>query len=319
MTDYTENKTPNLIINTLEDPSKLSEITVGENEIVLVPDDTEEEIAKKQDKLVAGTNITLVDDPLTQTTLISSTAQESFFRGRWGNWSLVPSNGNEYPEDYHGNRKPTDNDFMVLSDASDYVNPSSLTHQFTVINNHATKHFTIKFIDEYGTEYTYYYEPYQSNWVQINEYYSLRYVAGAPGYWYIRTNKPEDTHIVVDGIDYEVDPTGTTVQAGVLVCKTNYPTTPISGGLPSHVGQYQGAWRFSYHGNWDTNGKLGWTPQYQIENTLPIATDTEPGITKLYTTTGSNTDGTMDQNSITTELNKKSGVIFRQIIEEDDE
>ena len=31
MSDYTENKTPNLIINTLEDPSKLSEITVGEN------------------------------------------------------------------------------------------------------------------------------------------------------------------------------------------------------------------------------------------------------------------------------------------------
>lgn len=326
MSNYTENKTPNLIINTLEDPSKLSGITVGENEIILVPDETEEELAKKvdktstasqiygtdengdqttynksdfQDKLTAGTNITIDEN-----NVISSTAQESFFRGRWANWSLVPSNGNEYPEDYHGNRKPTDNDFMVLSEASDYVNPSSLTHQFTVINIHSTKAFTIKFIDEYGTEYEYYYSSYNNKWVQINEYYSLQYIPGVPGRWYIRTNKSEDTHIVVNGIEYEVDPTGSTVSAGALVSSTA-DTTPTTGGLSSKVGQYQGAWRFVYHGAWDTNGKLGWTPQYQIENTLPIATDTVAGIAKLYNTTGSNTDGSMTQKSITDALDSK--------------
>lgn len=203
----------------------------------------------------------LADKNFVNATVATNSAN---FRGNWATWANVPTDGNLYPEDYVGNKTPTNNDYMVVSDASNYVNPSSLSHQFTIINNHTTEQFTIKFIDEYGTEHTYYYAPYQSNWVQINEYYSLRYVAGAPGRWYIRTNKPENTHIVIDGIEYEVDPTGTTVSAGVLVCTTTSSTTPINGGLPSYVGQYQGSWRFIYVGTWATDGKNGWNPVYQI-------------------------------------------------------
>lgn len=65
---------------------------------------------------------------------------------------------------------------------------------------------------------------------------------------------------------------------------------------------YQGTWRFSYQGNWDVDGKNGWKPQYQLEDVLPLATDQEAGIAKLYTSTGTNTDGSMDQNSITAAL-----------------
>lgn len=39
---------------------------------------------------------------------------------------------------------------------------------------------------------------------------------------------------------------------------------------------------------------------------LPTASASTPGITKLYTSTGSSTDGTMDRNSITTALNAKA-------------
>ena len=39
--------------------------------------------------------------------------------------------------------------------------------------------------------------------------------------------------------------------------------------------------------------------------TATIATDTTPGIMKLYSTTGQNTDGTMTQKAITDELNEK--------------
>lgn len=68
MSNYTENKTPNLIINTLEDPSKLSGITVGENEIILVPDETEEELAKKVDKTTENNKIYGTDEQGNQTT-----------------------------------------------------------------------------------------------------------------------------------------------------------------------------------------------------------------------------------------------------------
>ena len=64
-----------------------------------------------------------------------------------------------------------------------------------------------------------------------------------------------------------------------------------------------------YQGIWNTDGKSGWKPEYQIENVLPIATSTEPGITKLYTDLGSNTDGAVDQATVTTELGKKQDVL----------
>lgn len=42
------------------------------------------------------------------------------FRGNWANWSDVPTDKNLYPEDYAGNRKPTNNDYLVVTDASGY-------------------------------------------------------------------------------------------------------------------------------------------------------------------------------------------------------
>ena len=42
-----------------------------------------------------------------------------------------------------------------------------------------------------------------------------------------------------------------------------------------------------------------------INDTLYHATDVVPGIMKLYSSKGNNTDGTMTQKAITNELNKK--------------
>ena len=48
--------------------------------------------------------------------------------------------------------------------------------------------------------------------------------------------------------------------------------------------------------------------QYTIINTVPYASSADAGILKLYDTTGSNTDGTMTQKSITDQLNTKISV-----------
>lgn len=42
------------------------------------------------------------------------------FRGNWGTWLEVPTDSTLYPEDYAGNRTPTNNDYMVVTDASGY-------------------------------------------------------------------------------------------------------------------------------------------------------------------------------------------------------
>ena len=52
--------------------------------------------------------------------------------------------------------------------------------------------------------------------------------------------------------------------------------------------------------------------QYTIINTVPYASSTDAGILKLYDTTGSNTDGTMTQKSITDQLNTKISVTVEE-------
>ena len=52
-----------------------------------------------------------------------------------------------------------------------------------------------------------------------------------------------------------------------------------------------------------------------VSGTLVTASDMEPGIMKLYSTTGYNTDGTMTQKSITNELELR----FKATVEDDDE
>ena len=299
MSDYTENKTPNLIINTLEDPSKLSEITVGENEIVLVPDDIEEEIAGKvdkvstvsqiygtdengdqttynksdfQDTLTAGTNISIVNN------VISATASESFFRGRFSNWTNTPTDVALYEADYHGNHTPTESDYMVLTDASDYVGINK-KYEFVYTKYHNMSINGSSTIDIHsGYDYT-------------DEGITF-YIRKSSSYIYVIT------------ADSDVIQNGNIVTAGTVLGTWSegvdtYTTICYSATAPD----YDGSWRFGYHGTWSVDGKNGWKPEYQVEETLPDATDSVKGIAKLYTTTGANTDGAIDQNGTTTAIN----------------
>ena len=44
----------------------------------------------------------------------------SNFRGSWSTWTNVPTDSNDYPADYTGNKKPNNNDYLIIQDASDY-------------------------------------------------------------------------------------------------------------------------------------------------------------------------------------------------------
>lgn len=62
----------------------------------------------------------LADKAFVNSTVQTATAN---FRGNWMNWASVPINADEYPEDYTGTRTPSTNDYMVVQDASGYVDP----------------------------------------------------------------------------------------------------------------------------------------------------------------------------------------------------
>lgn len=59
----------------------------------------------------------LADKSFVNSTVATNAAN---FRGNWTNWTAVPSNASLYPEDYVGNKTPTNNDYMMVQDASDY-------------------------------------------------------------------------------------------------------------------------------------------------------------------------------------------------------
>lgn len=44
----------------------------------------------------------------------------SNFRGDWDNWESVPTDVNDYPADYTGNKKPNNNDYLIIQNATDY-------------------------------------------------------------------------------------------------------------------------------------------------------------------------------------------------------
>lgn len=44
----------------------------------------------------------------------------SNFRGDWSNWANVPTDANDYPADYTGNKKPNNNDYLIIQNATDY-------------------------------------------------------------------------------------------------------------------------------------------------------------------------------------------------------
>ena len=207
----------------------------------------------------ATTQNQLADKAFVNSTVATNAAN---FRGNWSNWTNVPENPNLYPKDYAGSSTPTNNDYIVIQDASDYVSPEALAHKLAVVNLHATKSWTIGVTDEYGVYNEYYYaNGFNNTWKIISNEYSLKYKAGNPGIWYIKyikTNKPEDTYIIKDGVSYS------NANDGILLVKTNDSTVPVIIGIQSQAGQYQGSWRFIYVGDWTTNGRLGWKPQYQI-------------------------------------------------------
>lgn len=72
----------------------------------------------------ASTTNQLADKAFVNSTIQTATAN---FRGNWDTWIDVPTVASDYPEDYSGNKTPTNNDYIVVSDASGYVGEQTLS------------------------------------------------------------------------------------------------------------------------------------------------------------------------------------------------
>lgn len=83
----------------------------------------------------ATTQNQLADKSFVNATVATNSAN---FRGNWATWAYVPTDGNLYPEDYVGNRTPTNNDYMVVDDAIGYGSEYDGSWRFIYIGTWAT-------------------------------------------------------------------------------------------------------------------------------------------------------------------------------------
>lgn len=89
-----------------------------------------DKIEEINSKMMSGTNDT--DNQLANRQFVNSsiTHNAAYFRGNWGSWANVPTDPNLYPVDTEGNKKPTNNDYLVLADMTGYVNPDEPTRTY---------------------------------------------------------------------------------------------------------------------------------------------------------------------------------------------
>lgn len=202
----------------------------------------------------ATTQNQLADKNFVNATVATNSAN---FRGNWATWTLVPTDANLYPEDYVGSRTPTNNDYMVVSDASDFAggNIDVFTpDNYTVINEYWNLSDFLPV-----TPGTY-----------VNYYYHRSYGASARAQIELYDqNKSRistlDCQTTTGAGDYHDD---FVIGNNIYYVKVQF----LSNGRDSDIhvytfataGAYQGTWRFIYIGTWATDGKNGWNPVYQI-------------------------------------------------------
>ena len=234
----------------------------------------------KQDILTPGSNIIIVDN------VISSTAQESFFRGRYADWDVVPTNGLAYPNDINGNHTPSNTDYIIIEDSSN-VPGGQVDVQMTMETDRYSTYPTGK-LETVINGITY-------NGIGTFDDGNIQVFCNTDGGNYTAQWKTLKNNVEYQGVTYEAG----SVFFKVIIKPENNTTqnAKLSLGNP-----YTGSWRFSYRGAWDLDNKNGWKAEYQVEETLPTADEMQSGIVKLYTATGSNEDGAMTQKATTDAL-----------------
>ena len=195
----------------------------------------------------ATTQNQLADKAFVNSTVATNAAN---FRGNWGIWEDVPTDASRYPEDYVGNRTPTNNDYLVIQDANDYdaedirelvVNstnwgPVSPAVDITVENVGTNNYVYLQLPDSKAN----------ATRIRNTNYYIYR-VGG--GYAIFNTTN----QFSVNGTTYTTSDEW----------RWGYSYRQNNTEVKRHV-TYEGSWRFIYVGDWTTNGRLGWKPQYQI-------------------------------------------------------
>lgn len=195
----------------------------------------------------------LADKSFVNSSVQTATAN---FRGSWRTWSDVPSNENQYPQDFSGERKPTRNDYIVVEDAREYVDRGD-NIIISVIDSRGTIRTNVNGYVVDSTRTT--------TLIDINEDKTIQLYLGGDNSVNIQSSTKR---LRFNGVVYNAG-----VRVRVIVNKITagegYVCTAESVG---EQGTKIGTWRFKYSGNWEVDNIGGWLPEYQV-NEEPLTSD----------------------------------------------
>ena len=169
---------------------------------------------------------------------------EHFDRGTFVNWVNVPTSVLLYSADYNDNRTPKKGDYITINDVSGYGDNFPIDVTITTYGSGGWDTFftftmsgETKDIRQNGQSYTF------SNGVIVTR------INSSWGGANISINRKFKVGNSVIEKDTSYD-----LKGSITSMKISSENPPV----------YEGTWRFIYVGDWDTTGKEGWKPDYQI-------------------------------------------------------
>ena len=171
---------------------------------------------------------------------------EHFDRGTFANWDSVPTDINSYQEDTNGNKKPYNGDFIVINNAYEYCSNNDIEN---IIYISCTEiYLKVTYLNSTNTYNIY---DYQS---ESNRFYVDNLLSA----WLDNRTWAQSLYAGTDGLVYN----GKVYNTGDFMfraARSNGIVYSVYINCP-----YTTPWRFVYDGVWETDGKNGWKPDYQI-------------------------------------------------------
>ena len=197
----------------------------------------------------------LADKAFVNTTVATNTAN---FRGNWASWDSVPLVANEYPEDYTGSRTPTNNDYMVVDDMSDYTGDRHIG--LTINTTDTSTNPAIDVVVPGDTTYHYVNSELSADdWTGIGNtsfYIKRGSDNGVATYELMSGEYP----MIIDGTTYDVN------DIYFWRASVEYTDKEVAYYIPK-----SGSWLFVYDGDWAVGGVNNWKIAYKIETAFTQA------------------------------------------------
>ena len=189
-----------------------------------------------------GDNVILPSAPTKRGYTFRGWEKDSFNRGTWADWQEVPNDKNSYPEDFYGNRTPMTNDYMVVTDASQYT--PGMTSSIIVSKSKNSHNIVVNGVQlgspSSQTTYTFDTITYKVENLSGGNYINL----------YANKNVQYNNRLRITGV-----PIISTSYSAAIEPKNLYY---------SKLDNLSGTWRFVYNGIWATDNEVGWKPETQI-------------------------------------------------------